>query len=89
VPTVAESALKGYDAGNWLGIFVPAATDRSIIERLNAAINKAMTTPDVKTRLESQGGEPVSGSPQELAQRVRIELARTGKIVKQAGIKAE
>lgn len=89
VPTVGEAGLKGYDAGNWLGIFVPAATPRSTIERLNAAINKAMTNPDVKARLESQGGEPASGSPEDLAQRVRSELARTARIVKQAGIKAE
>ena len=89
VPTVSESGLKGYESGNWFGIFAPAGTPRPVIDRLNAAINKAMTSGEMKDRLLSQGAEPLSGSPEDLGRHVQREIAKYAKIVKQAGIKTE
>jgi tripartite-type tricarboxylate transporter receptor subunit TctC len=89
VPTVAEAGLKGYESGNWFGIFAPAGTPRPVVERLNAAINKAMTSSEMKERLQSQGAEPLSGSPEDLAQHVQREIAKYAAIVKQAGIRTE
>ncbi len=89
VPTVAEAGLKGYESGNWFGIFAPAGTPRPIIERLNAAINKAMTSADVKSRLLAQGAEPLTGSPEDLGRHVQLEIAKHATIVRSAGIRIE
>lgn len=89
VPTVDEAGLKGYAAGNWFGIFAPAGTPPAVVERLNTAINAAMTSPQMKDRLLSQGADPLSGTPQQLADLVRSELDKYGKIIKAAGIKVQ
>ena len=89
IPTVDEAGLKGYSAGNWFGIFAPAGTPPAVVERLNSAINAAMTSPQMKDRLLSQGADPLSGTPQQLADLVRSELDKYGKIIKAAGIKVE
>ncbi len=89
VPTVAEAGLPGYEAGNWFGVFAPAATPAVMVDRLNSAINAAMTNPQMKDRLLSQGADPLSGTPQQLADLVKSELAKFAKIVKAANIKIE
>ena len=89
VPTVDEAGLKGYSAGNWFGLFAPAGTPPAVVERLNGAVNAAMTSAQMKDRLLSQGADPLSGTPQQLADLVRSELDKYGKIIKMAGIKVE
>jgi tripartite-type tricarboxylate transporter receptor subunit TctC len=89
VPTVDEAGLKGYSAGNWFGIFAPAGTPPAVVERLNNSINAAMTSQQMKDRLLTQGADPLSGTPQQLADLVRSELDKYGKIIKAAGIKVE
>jgi len=89
VPTVAEAGLPGFEAGNWFGVFAPAGTPAPVIDRLNVAINTAMTSPQMKDRLLSQGADPLSGTPQQLADLVKSELAKYSKIVKAANIKIE
>jgi tripartite-type tricarboxylate transporter receptor subunit TctC len=89
VPTVAEAGLPGYEAGNWFGIFAPAGTPQAVVDKLNGAINAAMTSPQMKERLQSQGADPLSGTPQQLADLVKSELAKYAKIVKAANIKVE
>jgi tripartite-type tricarboxylate transporter receptor subunit TctC len=89
VPTVAEAGLPGYEAGNWFGIFAPAGTSQAVVDKLNGAINAAMTSPQMKERLQSQGADPLSGTPQQLADLVKSELAKYAKIVKAANIKVE
>jgi tripartite-type tricarboxylate transporter receptor subunit TctC len=89
VPTVDEAGLKGYSAGNWFGIFAPAGTPPAVVERLNNSINAAMNSQQMKDRLLSQGADPLSGTPQQLADLVRSELDKYGKIIKAAGIKVE
>jgi tripartite-type tricarboxylate transporter receptor subunit TctC len=89
VPTVAEAGVKGYEAGNWFGIFAPAGTPKEIVERLNAAINKAMTRADVKDKLAGQGADALIGSPADLAALVQRELAKFAKIIKSAGVRIE
>jgi tripartite-type tricarboxylate transporter receptor subunit TctC len=89
VPTVSEAGLKGYEAGNWFGVFAPAGTPAPIVDKLNGAINAAMTSPQMKERLQSQGADPLSGTPQQLGELVKSELAKYAKIVKAAGIRIE
>lgn len=89
VPTVAEAGLPGFEAGNWFGVFAPAGTPAAVVDRLNGAINAAMTSPQMKDRLLSQGADPLSGTPQQLADLVKSELAKYAKIVKAANIRIE
>ena len=89
VPTVAEAGIAGYESGNWFGVFAPAGTPRDIVERVNAVINKAMTRPEMKDKLASQGADALTGSPADLAALVQRELAKFAAIIKAAGMRAE
>lgn len=89
LPTLDEAGVKGYELANWMGVFAPAGTPRAIIERLNAAINTATQRPELKERLLDQGTEPLSGTPEDLAAYLRRELDKYGRIIREAGLKAE
>jgi tripartite-type tricarboxylate transporter receptor subunit TctC len=89
VPTIAESGYPGYEAMNWYAYVAPAKTPKDIIDRLNREIVKALAAPDVVALLEKQGMEPSSSSPEELARYIAREYETWGKVVKQAGIKAQ
>jgi len=88
VPAINES-LKGFEADSWFGIMMPAGTPREIILKFNAEAQKALATQDVKERLLSQGGVPGGGSPEVLAERVKADIAKWGKVVRTAGVKIE
>ena len=89
LPTLDEAGVKGYELASWFGLFAPAGTPRAVIERLNAAINTATQRPEMKDRLLGQGAEPLSGTPEDLAAYLRRELDKYGKIIREAGVKAE
>ena len=92
VPTVAESgipSLRDFEADTWFGIVAPAATPREIVARLHTTLVKTIRDKDVTQRLLSQGMEPVLVTPEQFAERIRLDLPRWGKLVKAAGIKAE
>jgi tripartite-type tricarboxylate transporter receptor subunit TctC len=86
VPTLAEAALPGFDVTTWFGALAPAKTPPDIIARLNGAIVKILGLPDVQKRLLEAGAEPVGSSADEMAARIRREIADYGKIVRQANI---
>jgi tripartite-type tricarboxylate transporter receptor subunit TctC len=88
VPAINES-LKGFEADSWFGIMVPAGTPREIIVKFNAEAQKALATQDVKDRLLSQGGVAAGGPPEALAERVKADIAKWGKVVRTAGVKIE
>jgi tripartite-type tricarboxylate transporter receptor subunit TctC len=67
----------------------PAGTPREIIDRLNAESVKIMRMPETRERLVTVGGEPASGTPEQSAEFLRAEHARWGKVIRDAGIKAE
>jgi len=89
VPTVAELGYAGYEAVNWYAYMAPAKTPKDIIARLNREIVKALGTPEVKDLLNKQGLEPAPSTPEELARYIRREYDTWGKVVKEAGIKAQ
>ena len=88
VPAINES-LKGFEADSWFGIMVPVGTPREIIVKFNAEAQKALATQDVKDRLLSQGGVAGGGPPEALAERVKADIAKWGKVVRTAGVKIE
>jgi tripartite-type tricarboxylate transporter receptor subunit TctC len=89
VPTLAESGLPGYSVTPWSGIYAPAGTPPGIVNRLNAEINRMMQQPEVRERILSTGLVPVGGTPAELGNYLKSEIARWTKVVKEAGIKPE
>ena len=89
IPTIAEAALPGYQAGSWYGILAPAGTPRDIVIRLNAAVVKLVNASDIREALISQGGDPETGTPEELARLMKEEIARSAQIVRAAGVKPE
>ena len=89
IPTVAEAGFKGYEALNWYGFLAPRATPKDIIERLNREIVKALANPQVVAALHKTGTEPKSSTPEEFAQYIKREYDTWGKVVKEAGIKAQ
>jgi tripartite-type tricarboxylate transporter receptor subunit TctC len=89
VPTIAEAGYAGYEALNWYAYFGPARLPKDIAERLNQALVKALQSPEAVALLDRQGVEPQPGTPEELARYVAREYDTWGKVVKEAGIKAE
>lgn len=86
VPTVAESGYPEYNSVGWAGIYVPNDTPQPIIDRLNAAIVKAVAMPDVKKEFEAQGVEAASSTPAEVAKMLRDDYARIDETAKRIGI---
>ena len=84
MPTIAEAGVPGFEAANWFGLFAPAGTSKAIVERLNAAINKAVATAEMKDALHAQGADALSGTPEDLAALLRRELGKYRTIVKNA-----
>lgn len=88
VPTAAQEGIP-LAAVNWYVLLAPAGTPRAIVERLNAESVRAVNAPDMRERLAALGGEPMSGSPEDTAAFLRKEYEQWGKVIREAGIKAE
>ncbi len=89
VPTVAESGLKGYEAGSWYGISAPAGTPRAIVDQLSREIATAVKSADVIERLALEGVIPVGSTPEQFSAHIRKELADIGKVVRASAAKFE
>ncbi len=89
LPTVAESALPGYDVDPWYGLFAPASTPRAIVDKLNREVARILTLPDVKQRFAALGAEPGSGTPQQFGAFVDAEIAKWSKVVADSGAKPD
>ena len=89
LPTIAASGVPGYESGIISAMFAPAKTPAAIINRLNQEIVNVLNKPDVKERLFNSGVEVVGSSPEQLAAKMRSEMTRMSKVIKEAGIKAE
>ena len=89
LPTVAESALPGFEAMQWWGAYGPVGLPAELVARLNADIGKVLFTADVKSRLAADAAEPAGGTPGDLSAYLRIDYERWGKVVKAAGVRAE
>ena len=86
LPTVAEAGLPGFEAVSVHGIFVPVKTPEALVARLNQEIVRVLQRPESRERLAGIGAEPVGGTPAQLAAAIKDEVARMGKIIREAGI---
>jgi tripartite-type tricarboxylate transporter receptor subunit TctC len=89
VPTIDEAALPGYEAGNWIGLVAPAGTPALVVERLNKEIAAILDTPEAQKQFANEGAEVVKITPAEFGAFMQSELVKWGKVVKDAGIKAQ
>jgi tripartite-type tricarboxylate transporter receptor subunit TctC len=89
IPTLAESGAPGYEATGWFGVLVPAGTPQDIVTRLNSEIGAILKMPDVEERFLKFGAEGGGGSPADFARFIQSEQAKWGRIIREAGIKAE
>ena len=89
VPTLAEAGLPGYEVSPWFAVFMPTATPKDIVAKVNTALLEAMKDPDVVKRLETIGAEPVGSTPEEMAQHLARESERWTKLIQERGIKLD
>ena len=89
VPTVAEAGFPGVQDDTWIGLFLPTGTPPAIVQKLNAAVNQALQSADLRERLEALAFEPVGGTPQQFADYVKVEIVKWSRIVRAGNIKAD
>lgn len=89
VPTVAEAGVPGYEYIGWTGIAAPAATPQPVVERLNLEINRVATTDEGRRFFAQAGADAGELTPAEFAGFIRAEHARLGRLIRDAGLKAE
>jgi len=89
LPTIAESGVPGYDAGTWTGVIAPARLPRPIVDKLNAAINQAIQSPNFKARFAQIGDEPAGGTPEDFVKVIAADSAKWKDVVERSGAKFE
>ncbi len=89
VPTLVELGIKDFDISSWLGMFGPAGMDPAIVGKLNGSLNEIMAMPEVREKLVKAGAQPLSGTPQALAQHVQAEIERWAAVVKTSNAKID
>jgi tripartite-type tricarboxylate transporter receptor subunit TctC len=89
LPTVAEAGVPGYAAPTWSGVIAPAGVPRPIIDKLNAAINRAVNSQAFKDRFATIGDEPAGGTPEEFAAVIRADAAKWADVVKRSGARLD
>jgi len=89
IPTIAEAGVPGYETNSWGGMVVPARTPRAIVTKLNAEINKALQSPELRERYAAIEAEPTGGTPEQFAAFVKTELVKWADVVKKSGAKVE
>lgn len=85
VPTVAET-VPGYDATTWYGLMVPRGTPQPVIDKLNGDFNKVLAMKDIVERMAVAGFQTEGGSPEEFTRYMKAEIAKWGKVIKEANI---
>jgi tripartite-type tricarboxylate transporter receptor subunit TctC len=87
VPTMAQTGLAGYESALWSAFVLPAGAPAAIIERLNRETNAVVNLPDIRESLDKQGVEIETGTPEALAERIRVDAIKWRDVVVSAGIK--
>jgi tripartite-type tricarboxylate transporter receptor subunit TctC len=89
LPTMSEAGVPGYEVLLWFGLYAPAGTPAAIVQRLHAETARAFADPKVRDPLVQDGVQVVAGSPEQLAQFQRAEMAKYALLVKELGLKAD
>ncbi|MFN9155245.1 MAG: Bug family tripartite tricarboxylate transporter substrate binding protein [bacterium] len=89
IPTVSESGLPGYEMSPWMGMWGPARLPRPIVDQVNRALAKVLTTPDVRDQFLQQGLEPMAMSVDDFAALIPREIERYARLIKLSGARVE
>jgi tripartite-type tricarboxylate transporter receptor subunit TctC len=89
VPTFMEAGVADFESSAWVAILAPAKTPRAVVDKLNRELNAVLTDPPIVEKLAGLGITATPGTPQQLAEQIRTDLAKYGQVVKSAGIKAD
>lgn len=89
IPTAAEQGFPGIDSSVWFGLFAPAGTPRSIVQRISVEVGETMRLPEARALLMAQGAEPAPSTPEAFAAFLKSEIAKWSKVIKAAGIQPE
>lgn len=88
-PTIAESGLPAVVVVNWYGLLAPLHTPRAIVERLSQGVKAAMTHPEVLKRLQADGSEPVTSTPEQFRAHIAEERDKWTRVIRSAGIRVQ
>jgi tripartite-type tricarboxylate transporter receptor subunit TctC len=89
VPTIAEAGVPGYVADNWWGLAAPAGLPAPIVEKLYAASQAALKSPDLIAQFDREGAAPVTMTTAEFGEYVKTEIAKWARVVKEGNIQAQ
>jgi tripartite-type tricarboxylate transporter receptor subunit TctC len=89
VPTAAESGMPEFEVDTWYGVLAPAGVPREIVARLNGDLVRMMRAPEMRERLAPMGIQPLASTPEEFGEFLKSEVARWGKVVREAGAQVE
>jgi len=89
IPTIAETALPGFDAGTWYGLAGPAGLPRNVVARISQDVNRALQSPEMKERMSQLGLQAMGGSPEDFDRFAREEVVKWAKVVKASGARAD
>jgi tripartite-type tricarboxylate transporter receptor subunit TctC len=89
VPTLTEAGVPGYEATIWLGLMAPKGTPKAVVDKLNEAVGKIASQPDVKALWTKQGAVPMVMTPEAFDKYARDDIAKWADVIKKAGIKAD
>jgi tripartite-type tricarboxylate transporter receptor subunit TctC len=86
VPTAKEAGIDNFEVTSWFGIIAPAGTPRDIVNRLSAEWTKIVARTDVRKSIEKLGFEPLSSTPEQFSEFLKVEIERWSKVIKEANI---
>jgi tripartite-type tricarboxylate transporter receptor subunit TctC len=89
LPTVAEAGLKGYEAGQWYGLFAPTGTPPEILNLLNTQIARIMHSTDMRQHLGNQGVVPAGSTREQFATHVRSEITKWAEVIRRSGARVD
>ena len=89
VPTIIEGGVPGVGVMSWIGLVGPAKMPRAVLDRINAELNAALATPELREKLEALGVRVTPGTPEAFSNLIRSDLERNGPVIKAAGIVVE
>lgn len=89
LPTIAEAGVPGYLAPTWTGVIAPSGVPRPIVDKLNSAINRALTSESFKEKFAKIGDEPAGGTPEEFTAIIKADSAKWGEVVQRSGARLD
>jgi tripartite-type tricarboxylate transporter receptor subunit TctC len=84
-----EAGVRGYESSTWYGLLAPKATPRAIVTKLNREVVAIVNLPEVQKHLLAEGAEPVGNTPEQFGEFIKAEIAKWGKVIRAAGLRAE